>query len=1240
MGKREQQGTVVKPPKKKKNKCCSCLLAFGITTLVVFGGLFAAGWFIGDYFSQQYLDMSIVGAYFDVRMVSEKDMALREYSDADTDGFDAALRQALFLNDDVKIPYAELAGELLGPMLSGDGNPDTPSKTGAEIFEDRDTLLKKTMRSLGKVTAEAEDAAEEDPVVAWAESLLKRENIDLERLAQYNGEEHKIAFTDKQMAGFVANLLESYLETQPESDDPFAVGSILRAAELAQVKIGGTADDPVLRVTVRVNTAQYLKKMLKKTIGMELSFVVWMFAPEHTYLSVDLHMGETLSAGLQLNALDGDGMARINKIITKIAKQDIQAAVDGAVTENLEPAKDDFLSSLTLDPLAGSASMDVFGTALAVYGVNNDKPEEERITTSDFIYEMQYLLTSEILLNTDATYQNQYMDKESGEVSYMPADFTDASKYTLVDYKAEFLKEMKEKYFLEVDLSKPDSEFKRIAGLFGIGSDEGSGADFIEVLDMDELNGQIAGLARAEQAAYDGGTASGNKLVLTDRMLGVVFNEFIVNMLESDSSMSKLNPSVNYVILKKTGEPGAVHNRIEATFTVDLVGQLAGGEGGILADIISALLPEGGMTLTVDIDITPASAIDPETNPYEPGQLKYNDLTAEQTRNMLRVLTAFVPDLDFSQDGILAQIEQPFRDAVGKMFDLMPGIALGESYRENAYAGKALSAGTIFELVAQELNKRGENSAPEGETPEQTSAREIVDVIVSLWDVDSAALIERPAFDSYDGFMADIKDKYYINDPEDQINEYDDLLTVVDADGFNYENFNISGGGSSLAYDTRTAEDLQPFLDDREFAAIMRAELYEREGGTGTHTLSGFTEVASVLLEPSFERGGDPVDGAVSTGSGTGVSPDGYITIVICVDTKSFLSDKEIQYQSLLPGELYFKLRFDVSGAGVQDAFAEGADPNIDPPRYQYYGYEMQLNDMPNPSKGYDDLMKIIRLANSGNNPVEIDAVAREIGRTLYEKLGELRENIGAENLSFSARVPEYPAATDPVEYGFQIGSVFHFLAATSGDGNLTAEVLRGAIQGMYPYDAGTSEYNDNNYRYGGIVFNGISDAAPALPALSVSDSEFGYLLKTGNALLGLGDNNPFAGGEAYTLAQFDSAQTAGGARLTVTFAADLAQGFIGDGESGYRGDYWNLVPETMYFTFEIDWDAGTKQYTLVETEGEFFTINQMTAEEKAQLFAMIGYDPAGLSAQAEDCVTSLNALTQVSYGDHEVSLV
>ncbi|MCL2061311.1 MAG: hypothetical protein FWH03_01620 [Firmicutes bacterium] len=1271
----ETDSTDGKKPKKKRSKCCTCLIAFLVVFVILFSGAFGVGWYFGDKFTQETFDLrlgEVVGAYFDIRTVSERRMNLNRFNDNDLKQFENGVRDQLYLNHTAPIPYEELFDELFRPLLgpSSSQPKDEPDRISARKPAIRDTLLMQTIQQHGIVTNDAEEASAGNPIVNAVASLLNIQYVAVDRLEAYEGGEvEAFNFTDRQLAAFIDKIFKmgmERIETAAKEQGVFSIPAALKEMDIMQVRLAGTQQAPKLTATVRINFASLLNTYLSEVTSMRFNFLTWLLAPKHMYLSVEANLGETPSLKLQVNYLNEKKSERLNKVLSRILDFNIEEFLNEYAKNDLKPITDTLHEYASFkDAPSGKVHMELWNTALHFSGINNDREEDEKVTSENIVYFLQGTLTSNVVTNEDAAFDNQY--EKDGQIFYKGADFTGGDGYTLVDYEKEFLKELRAKYLIDDSIQ----DIGDIIKLFGIGENlsEDDIMDKIRLQDISWLafEAKQENVFLADNPLLRPNPDSTQRLIITDRMLGVIFQRFLQEGLgeAGDETLGSLNPELSHIVLKKETHGGLTHNLIEVAFTIDVLAALPDNIGALLEN----LLPRRTM-LTVTIDITPSA---PHGFEFIEGALRYNDLSdAETTRllNNVRLLSG----IDISPATLLGEIEESFRTVISQMHDVMPGISLGESRKIDAggYTETYIEGINLFQLLAAQLNEiNASNPTPEDET----NQHELIDIILELW-LESPEImrdvIVRAANADESRFMNETKDKYYlIPTNENRLETFDDFKAFIDAEEedadrrFSFRNLNVHGEyknpddapenftlskDRSMAYDVRDLEDLRAFLYDRDFAHIMKEELEtRREEQTDdaldrVSVLLGFTEVVSVLFNPDMDAAGAVVE-KEENGKKFGTSPEGTVTMVIRVQQDKLIDDEgDKRYLDILPSEMYFSMQFTISQANT---FSFDDNPDK-----QYYLPQVSINRMTQGGADYENLMKIIRMVNGGEEPFNIDDLGKEVGHALYEQFTQLRSNLGEDNIRFTARDAQDEAhAQDKengIEYGLLIGTVYHFLAAsiTDEDGNkddsLQAETLRGALQGMYAYDEILSAQNPDyaamhhNYREEVIVFNPFTqDDLPTLVEYTngvISDRQFGAILSSGQIYQGappplsdvFGDPNPFA---LYEMLQFTVAETDASHMLLsftykvpINFKDENSEDFY-KGSQGRDPGYWGLMPEYMFLTFTLEWDENeTPRYSAGS-----FIINQLDPAQQEQFLAITGYSISTMNMRLGEFADKLN---------------
>ena len=90
---------------KKKKVCLTCFLVFVVVNLVLFAGVFGAGWYFGDVYSRQYLDMplgDVVGVMNGLYWSNDKKVVKNGFTDEDRQGLYGEIKANMLLKTDVE----------------------------------------------------------------------------------------------------------------------------------------------------------------------------------------------------------------------------------------------------------------------------------------------------------------------------------------------------------------------------------------------------------------------------------------------------------------------------------------------------------------------------------------------------------------------------------------------------------------------------------------------------------------------------------------------------------------------------------------------------------------------------------------------------------------------------------------------------------------------------------------------------------------------------------------------------------------------------------------------------------------------------------------------------------------------------------------------------------------------------------------------------------------------------------
>jgi len=864
--------------------------------------------------------------------------------------------------------------------------------------------------------------------------------------------------------------------------------------------------------------------------------------------------------------------------------------------------------------------------------------------------------------NGNHTFLNQWREEGAEDTRH---SMTPVANATLISYQEEFLAEFRQMFALSDEVT-----FSTLAGLMGIGDDTDP-MDFLEYLEI----GTFVYLA-SQDDDY-------SRLIVTDRMLGAIFDYFLNMVLDSeDGILYQMSPSVSHVFLREDTDG---HQWFEVAFRIDVLGVEV--IPPFIRDILRNLLPMEGMSLTATIDITPYRDIGyidvpnpdypnyssypyiQERVPHKMGEIRANNLNLNDSNHIINIVNRFTNG-GFSIPELLNSVEVPFRDIVNAMVEFVPGLVLVQSRDIDYRIESSMQFGSMFEIVIDQMNQLAINDDDKLlDTYDYTAVEQLRNIILEIWDIAPEDFIGKGANEDYEAFIDNAADAFYlINLPEDigVVGLYDRIREGE------FDAVNIDRRG--MAYDNRDMEELYLFLGERDFAAIMRKALQDQieELGEHTHVLEGFTEVVGIKIRPDLSHYDAGVD----------YSPYGSITMVVMANLWNIMSEHaDARFNSLIPEAMYFNFKFDISdvNCSIECIPISGDCGDYCEP---YFNAALYINDMAEGSIEFENLMRIVRLVNGGIDLFDITDLRQEAGRVAYIEIERMRENAGEENVRFRTREVFCEDEGSILEHGLEMLSIFHILASRRGSypGDLDAEVIRAAIQGLwsicgreggyryrtvrnpkygnldypnaepflapekYYLEDFTSKGSSNNFDMSYIIRYVLQEPSQPLtnPLIqkTIADYEFGWVLREGfdDFILPpltippawVFNPNPFAY-DFYSLVQFISSENAlGETVVSLTFEVAYSRQLF---EAGSYRNYWDFIPDYMYLTVDLTWNDLTNSF-----EYDDFIINQLSSEQQRQLFILTGFDVSVLYGIIGNAAAALNSLP-FEFGDGTVTI-
>lgn len=1196
----EEKNRKTKPVRKKKKKscCCSCLATFAIVTVVVLAVGVGAGWYFGDKYTRENLDMSLSECFSVVANLyapDEKKIVTNGYTDSDLNGFYSDLKKALFLNDSADVDVDTIYELITDSTPKSFSRAATGEGSGGEVEG-----------------TEGEEGEKENVLMKYIAALFTKENVDLTRLKAYdesNHEDYLLTIKDKGLAAFVDKLLGKMLSEGFVSADASPDGSgeqtpdftqslkeygidnlgdfvslrqIILSREQRDVTVTDENGDmskerkevTMISLTVQIKLADAIKPVLETYNAGAAHFAVKALLPNNLFLTLGMGLDAETEIDIRINRIDNE--KKLNsaiKLIDGIMKSadgfnGVRQTLSELSAKNIRPILDKITEVADLSHVEnGALSMDAFESVISFAKINEGAEEGDKVTGKELLTTLKNVCTSEYenAINPEYTFNNQYVG-DAGDPNYNAVYGTvykpaDISGKTLVDYKDEFLKEVAAKYLINLDPDgKPNSgdeiDFEDFMALFGIGESNKVG-DITALIDASRME-ELLGEEDAEKL----------KIVINDRMMGAIVSETLGSVL-GGSEFNSYDIRAEQLALRKESIDGAgdVRQFLELGVSIGL-SSFTSAAGGDIGSIVSSFLPERIM-ITAVVDITRGVSEQARVKT----QIRYNDLSAQQTDKTLKVIGKFVESL--SIDSVVEQLETPLRQTLDSMYAALDTIEFSTS--------KVLLP-DMFTVISDTVFKdEGGNRVVEPE--------EIKNMLKKLTGSDENGYLTdklgiSEAAQDYSNFTNEIKDKYYLKVGE--FTDFGSIFDIVDINNFDSDRFDIA----KMKEDGRKASELAPVISERELAKIFAEAMGE---STDLGTIAG-----------------------IKIGSGANGR---YIRLAAEISLDSFGES----ISSLLP----VKKVFVVATCYVDEKNATGDG----------YRTEITVNLM-----GEDEKQTLQKMLDhlSGSGALNLGEKADELGKAVYDSFKTLSDSLGEDGYEFT-------------DGGIKLTDFYSFLAkATNIDtantdyGENKAQVIenmKGAVQGLYERGEGN---NPANFAENEIITN----AAVAFDKTQIAES-FEEMPSAANGFTGRMSDRRFAG---YIAGQFAEKNAALKELTVITSGYALAQSYYD--ELSAMGGVVDTAKNYMRLVVEVDFSkisggdnsANTigamlpaKIYVTLYVDLSDMTaaasikINSLSTEQQAVLFAMAGMSGDG-AAIANTVQESLDILSQYENATFKVA--
>ncbi|MCH5162762.1 MAG: hypothetical protein J1G38_04660 [Clostridiales bacterium] len=1201
--------------KKKRSKCCTCLIVFAIVSVVIIAVIFGVGWYFGDKYSQQFFGMSLgdtLGVLNDLYWTDDDDVVTRKYSKKDLNSFYDEIKKNMLLKSDAPIDFDKALLDAVNNYFSSEQGGENGEQENGEEAGGVNASLKNAAEG------EEDGNAVLDILVGMLSNVFTKENLDIERLEQYDEDNDTYVFElkDKSLAAFVDAVLQAMLGNASEVDflsdvnDMMPLKKVVKLKQIKYVvqakkdeqgmKLPATAAEITVWLGMQDAAGYAIKHFLKEAgVGWAGGFVAWLgdvILPENVYVRLTIPLEDAAEPGISFNTMNNAERKRMYKLVNGVFKNIMHEdmTVDSLLKDFADMVKPFLGQATELMDFSkagkGTISFDLLGTVAEK--MSEESFKDDPITKSDIMYMLQALLTT----SPDARmrelepylYKAWYANADGSGAVYKYDDTVDTTGKKLVDYGSALIREIEDAYSLDFGDAASISE---VMSMLGISLDGGGSGN----VDTDSLLGKIN--KEKFQASLDPNTQI-RKLRITDRMLASALSGQLDAMLANGGvGMENLSIELDALTFVSDGNyPG--HTFALIAVEVGIGDMLSSIGDNAFIGVISGLVPDR-ILMSMQLDITKSLAAG---DSYAPAQFKINDYN--KTQIVIDTLKKIVPDLDLT--GITGQIEGTLRDMVLEMDKILGVDLVPSDLSQTPVTSGAMLLPDIYTAVVNTLLTDDDGK------PVITN-EELRHVLYGLNHTEEFGKYEggeNYIDDSPSGFIAEVVDKYYLN-PPNELTSFDELtafLATGDSQSFGdkfrlkYEEFGVN----TLAYDVRTVEELMPLMTGAQLGGLIRQQM---------PTMGDVNDLFELL------------DIGITASE---------ISIVLGVGMQSLVPEA---VQNLLSvNKLYVTATADISTVN------DGA-----------YPVEFTVNSMN--EADIENLMKILgKLGGS----FDIDAKTDEFGKTLYEKLDGLMSSMGDGLLRFT-------------DGGIELASFYEFLASKLGIENENEDVdnvgwaktVKAAVQGMFEwpkdeygayydieefYGEGVERSDVNNYRLDEFVVN------PPDPEYSFDDVDFSKIVSTGslkwsdrkfNAWVQetLSVNNVISS-QTIALAGGDGSDKAVGVRtwlngkdkggivsegedyIIITFK--LAMGQFGDANSDTATGF---MPSGLYATIVLrnKGEEGGEQ-TGFECVGT--VVNDLNEEAYALMLRLMGLSTdstdsskVNINSITQDCVNKVNEL-------------
>lgn len=670
-----------KKKKKKGFSCCGCMLGVFLALVVVVVGAAGVGLYFANDYVQNNFDMtlwdtfSVVGDLYNAdrgKVVTNAPVA------GDEEAFYDGVNGALMLKE------GTIDEQFIDDLIAASGEQNSDPVTKGAFFSD----------------GGGDEQEQADEIMQKLMDVLKRENIDTEKLAKFTDDydysanydtDFVLSFSDRQITAIINKIFTSALESQSEP----TVQAVVSNLTFEQLILDNDGTNVKMLATVGLNFTNMIDGILNNAsaeMDVEVPSSIIGFVkgilPKQIYVSLELTIGDTVTTDIIINSMDAQSRERTHKLITGILKLsgetiDSHEWLNQNISTQIQPAIDSVNEYLDLKNNVSKNSIKIDVMSLIAKNAFEDVSGEDlaQLYTSVLRADAQKMREE----NAEKMFKTAQIDPDSGETIYSAEQ---AEKEFLTEFTTKYLmhdyfwvdESHDNKIYLEptpeqistLGLTEIHLDFSDVAALFGLGESEldmSLGLELADLLDTHGLTRAMGGAETEDRTLwFVNRPYEEMKFNLTDRMLGALVNSQASSMLGeefSDLDLLFVNVSKGEEETVKESDLVGVDTDPDHSPLVSItrqyvtVGLTLGVTGvGEDAQFFANLLGDE-IGIIAKLDITPKL----KESALSSVEIQYCDLSGERTEKMMNTIEKMGVEL-LNEETLKENLLIPVRSAI------------------------------------------------------------------------------------------------------------------------------------------------------------------------------------------------------------------------------------------------------------------------------------------------------------------------------------------------------------------------------------------------------------------------------------------------------------------------------------------------------------------------------------------------------------------------------------------------